>query len=147
MSNHLRRMNEDDIPEILKIQGELGFQAWTNAQFLQEIHTTNSFSFVLENGTIQGYAVFRFAGDELELLTIAIAPIFQRKGLATQLFSKALEEVEACVCVLNLYLEVSEKNEGAKEFYKKMGFSSVGLRKGYYLNGESAILMRQERGN
>ena len=43
------------------------------------------------------------------------------------------------------YLEVRESNIAAKALYKSAGFSSVGIRKGYYVEPiEGAVLMNLE---
>ena len=83
-----------------------------------------------------------FPGDaqtraEREILNIAVAPRFRRRGVADLLLSSEL----ASGC--SYFLEVRESNVAAQTLYRKFGFKEVGRRKKYYANPpETAIVMR-----
>ncbi len=69
--------------------------------------------------------------DEMEILTLCVAPDFRRTGLADKfldyLFRYALEKG-----IHRLFLEVSVQNTAARNLYDKKGFRSIGYRKNYY---------------
>ena len=76
-----------------------------------------------------------------ELLTIAVAPEFQRKGIASALLRHGLGKLnrdkgDHC------FLEVREGNSKARALYEKHGFQAYGKRERYYDNGETAILYK-----
>lgn len=82
------------------------------------------------------FALVRVVADEAELLTLAVAPHAQRRGLATALMHDWLTAVKA----ERAFLEVSEDNTAAKQLYLKHGFEVCGRRKDYYVrNGGTAV--------
>jgi [ribosomal protein S18]-alanine N-acetyltransferase len=98
----------------------------------------------LADGEMLGYLVWRQTfTDEFEILSIAVHPTQQRKGVGRALMQEFLA---ANVSVLNrgdVFLEVRESNVGAIEFYQSMGFETTGVRPAYYSDsGERAIVMR-----
>lgn len=79
----------------------------------------------------------RIAMDEHEILNIAVAPEWRRKGVARTLLSRWLREVRGGV-----FLEVRESNQAGRKLYESLGFSVRGLRHSYYDNPpEAGIVM------
>jgi ribosomal-protein-alanine N-acetyltransferase len=77
-------------------------------------------------------------GDEREILNLAVAPDFRRRGVARALLDGALDGFHGSV-----FLEVRESNGIAQEFYKSLGFKEVSKRKEYYDSPpETAIVMK-----
>jgi [ribosomal protein S18]-alanine N-acetyltransferase len=99
-------------------------------------------AFVVEvEGEVAGFAVSRrTAPDEAEILNVAVAPRWRRRGLARLLIERATPaEARA------LFLEVRESNEAARAFYRAAGFTEYGRRPDYYSHPlEAAILMRRD---
>jgi ribosomal-protein-alanine N-acetyltransferase len=89
-------------------------------------------------GVIAGFLVSRAtAPPEREILNLAVAPRFRRSGAATLLLQQELKSAA------NLFLEVRESNQAARNLYKKLGFQEIARRKAYYRNPlESAIVMQ-----
>jgi ribosomal-protein-alanine N-acetyltransferase len=82
------------------------------------------------------------APDERELLNLAVAPAFRRRGLATRLVEWLLQPSETAAAI-SVFLEVRESNLGARAFYKHLGFQEVSVRPNYYaFSSESAIVMK-----
>ena len=140
----IRKMNSADIPDVLRIQGELAFQDWNERQYEQEIKAPYTYAIVYEgdNG-IEGYAVFHLLGADSELLSIAVSNSAQRKGIGSQLLHAGLSQLDldkSDCC----FLEVRENNIKARNFYEKHGFNLFGIRKKYYADGENAALYRTE---
>jgi ribosomal-protein-alanine N-acetyltransferase len=66
----------------------------------------------------------------------------QKKGIASELVSKALETARDLRCK-DVILEVRHGNEAAKKLYKKFGFVEAGRRKAYYPKAkEDALIYR-----
>jgi ribosomal-protein-alanine N-acetyltransferase len=88
---------------------------------------------------IAGFAVSRItAPDECELLNLAVAPEFRRRGVGAELVRSLVTEKG-----ISVFLEVRESNFAARAFYKSLNFQEVAVREGYYLSPpESAIVMK-----
>ncbi len=92
-----------------------------------------------EREAVAGYAVFRHAAGEAELLRVGVAPDERRRGLARVLVEAGLarlraERVEVC------HLEVRVDNLGAIALYEDLGFERTGRRRGYYRDGTDALI-------
>lgn len=138
----LRRMEKQDLAEVLAIQDELKFQEWKESHFQAEIdNVLFSLPFVLENGKILAYAVMQIQADEAELCTIAVRASFQGLGLGSLLL-ESLQEILVQRKVNACFLEVRASNLGAQALYHKTGFVFIGTRKKYYPDGENALILR-----
>ncbi|AVM75315.1 GNAT family N-acetyltransferase [Magnetospirillum gryphiswaldense] len=89
-----------------------------------------------------GMVLWRVAGDEAEILTIAVLPPWRRSGLGQRLLEAAARASRAKGAVV-MFLEVADDNLGAQALYLANGFAKVGLRKGYYAD-KDAIVMRRD---
>lgn len=88
---------------------------------------------------VTGFLVLRqTAPGEREILNLAIAPVFRRRGIGKELFKHAVTVEQA-----EWFLEVRESNIPAIRFYEGLGFERKGLRGAYYYDPpEAAIVMR-----
>lgn len=93
-----------------------------------------------ENQKQVGFLQYSKYYDRIEIDYIFVCPNYRRCGFAKAMLNFLLEYCESKKCE-NITLEVSEKNEGAINLYRKFGFESVATRENYYGHGENAILM------
>ena len=89
-----------------------------------------------------GFAVGRAAGDQAELLTLAVEPDRRRRGEGRAILG-AFEARARLLRVREAVLEVSEANTAARVLYAGAGWSPVGRRRGYYSDGHDAIVLRK----
>lgn len=94
-------------------------------------------------GRPAGYAAFRHAADEAELLRLAVRPEERRRGVAQALVSRGFEllrkeNVQVC------FLEVRQDNAPAIALYERLGFVRNGRRRGYYRDGTDALIYVHE---
>jgi ribosomal-protein-alanine N-acetyltransferase len=85
-----------------------------------------------------GYAAFRHAAGEAELLRLAVLPEERRRGIARALVAEGIERLLAAgvqVC----FLEVRADNGPAIALYERLGFARIGRRRGYYRDGSDAL--------
>ena len=102
--------------------------------------------FVIETGrTVAGIALVAprvLLGDYLELL--AVAPAARGQGLGRQLLARVEEIVFGRV--KNLFVCVSDFNEGARRFYASHGYEVIGPLPDLLVRGRAEILMRKTKG-
>ncbi|MBW7859309.1 MAG: GNAT family N-acetyltransferase [Leptonema sp. (in: Bacteria)] len=93
------------------------------------------------NSTIAGYLIaFQQEADNLsELHRIGILPSYRQSNLGFSLLSYYFEVCQNSK-IYRLLLEVASKNVAAQRLYQKAGYRSIGLRKNYYPDGDSAII-------
>jgi ribosomal-protein-alanine N-acetyltransferase len=89
-------------------------------------------------GHALGFLMSRCAGDEAEILSVAVDPSERGRGLAGELLRHHLSRV-AARGIAKIFLEVGEDNRAALRLYDKAGFQEVGKRAGYYPRAEGAI--------
>lgn len=94
-----------------------------------------------------GFVLARRAADEAEILTLCTRPSARRRGIARQLVSALMEQLQAAG-VSTLFLEVDTDNDAALALYRGLGFGAVGERRGYYDasggSGGDAVVMRRD---
>ena len=94
---------------------------------------------------LDGFALSRRAADEAEILTIAVSPKRQGKGLGRKLLEAHLGGL-AAAGVRAVFLEVEEGNTPAIALYRRLGFGQVGMRKSYYRRSDgtaaNALVLR-----
>lgn len=78
-----------------------------------------------------GFALGRVAADEVEVLTIAVAPEARRQGQGRDLMA-AFTALAAARGALSAFLEVAADNAAAIALYHAAGFAVAGRRRGYY---------------
>lgn len=93
------------------------------------------------DGTVIGYANFRFLAGEGELMRIAVLPEHRGRGESKKLMDRleiSAKEKEAP----DLTLEVRAGNTPAVTLYKSYGFQAEAVRKNYYHDPvEDAFIM------
>ena len=99
---------------------------------------------MIEGAAFARWSVIRLAG-EAELLRVAVDPPRRGGGLAKALLSAAEAEL-AALGIRELHLEVRVSNAAARALYAACGWRESGLRKGYYRDGEDAVLYAKRLG-
>ncbi|KPV56276.1 alanine acetyltransferase [Paenibacillus sp. A3] len=138
-----RTMHTDDIPVICEIEQESFATPWTAGAFYNEL-TSNNFAkyLVLEyEGEIAGYGGMWLIMEEAHVTNIAIREKYRGRKLGERLLVE-MQQTAVFYGALRMTLEVRPSNLIAQRLYEKMGFRSVGIRRGYYTdNKEDAIIM------
>jgi [ribosomal protein S18]-alanine N-acetyltransferase len=141
-------MEERDIPQVVAID-QLSFaNPWSAESYHYELVVNQASHFwVLLAPTppaerqVVGYAGFWLIVDEAHIGTVAIHPLWRRRGLGEKLLVRLLGQARDLGAVLAT-LEVRAGNRVAQRLYERHGFVQVGRRKKYYQdNGEDALLL------
>lgn len=82
-------------------------------------------------GRLVGFILSRRAADEAEILSLAVAPREQGRGVARDLLALHLRHL-AGLGIRTIYLEVDEANAAAMRLYRRAGFVEAGRRPAYY---------------
>lgn len=85
-----------------------------------------------------GFALTRTLAGETELLTLAVSPAHQRRGIASTLIRQWITSVQPTT--QTAFLEVAADNYAALALYGDQGFIQSGLRKAYYKRSTSAAV-------
>lgn len=138
----LRKMELDDLDQVLNIENFVFNDAWTREHYHYEI-LENPYSIMYvyeENNHVLGYIGFWITFELCQLVTIAVSPSFQGRGIASLMIRMMEQEALKNACD-TISLEVRVSNDAAKQLYSKCGFFEVGIRKRYYSdNFEDALL-------
>jgi len=89
-----------------------------------------------------GFILARVAADEAEVLTLAVTPSSQSRGLGRRLLQAALDHARTHGAA-SMFLEVSPANVPALALYARAGFAPVGRRPRYYPGGGDALVLRR----
>ena len=138
----IRIATSNDLADILSIEKKVFKHPWSKEQLSWELNSQP----VAENyvmiarGNMVGYLFSHVVDDDVQILNIAIDIPFQHKGYGEQLLSYFLDQFNADS---SIHLEVRKSNFPAINLYLKFGFHETGTRKGYYADGEDAIIMQR----
>ena len=142
MSILIRAMSEADLSTVKALDAFSFRIPWPPKAFEVELTNPGARCWVAEaeEGVI-GFLVFWRVLDEAELATLAIHPIFRRRGIARLLLQTAIDAAHAEGARI-YHLEARASNEAAQKLYASFGFEVVGRRAKYYKdNAEDAVLM------
>jgi ribosomal-protein-alanine N-acetyltransferase len=118
---------------------------WSEASFREALVSPWTFGLVAETsrGTA-GYLVAREIAGTGEVLNLAVAPEYRRRGIGGALLEGGLAALRRRK-VEEVFLEVRESNIAAQALYLAYGFRPVGQRAAYYRNPrEDALVLRLE---
>ena len=131
-----------DLPRIADLH-ELGFaRGWSLSELMAlQDNDANELLVARTVGRpadpVAGFNIIRKTEVEAEIISISVAPDLRGNGIADQLMREAIRRLQADR-VLVLFLEVDETNKAALKLYRKLGFTEVGRRPGYYGNDQQS---------
>jgi ribosomal-protein-alanine N-acetyltransferase len=117
---------------------------WRREFFESEITNDGRYNLVARrDGVIIGYLFAMWFMDEMHVNKIAVDASARRQGIALALMQRctafAIEQG-----VTSISLEVRQSNDEAQQFYTFLGFEAEYIRKGYYPDGEAAVVMMKD---
>ena len=115
-------------------------ECWPARAFRELLQSPPVFGFLAGDGG--GFALFRAAADEAEVLTIAVLPDRRRTGIASALLEAGLAASRRRGADA-IFLEVAADNAAAHALYARAGFDRVGARAAYYADGGDALVLRR----
>lgn len=89
---------------------------------------------------VAGFAVLELGVESAHLVLFAVSPAHRRQGVGRALFTW-LQPLAVNAGLGHVHLEVRHHNQGAQDFYRKLGFRAQRLVPGYYQGVEDAVRM------
>ena len=145
MTGRLRPLRWWDVQTLAALELELfTADAWTAETWWAELAQALRWYCAVElperPGEPAGYAGAAVNGPDADVMTVAVAPWAQGRGLGGQLMA-ALVAAVAERGAAQLVLEVRSDNDVAQRLYARHGFERIAVRRGYY-QGVDAWIMR-----
>ena len=137
----IQPMSVTDLDEVVAVEADCSPQPWSACQFLEELdNSVARVDLLRAEGQLCGFICYWLVAGELQILNVATAPGWRRRGVAGRLLTHAIDR-----CfergLESVWLEVRVGNAAAISLYRRYGFVGEGCRKGYYRDGEDALLM------
>ncbi|MCI5687055.1 MAG: ribosomal protein S18-alanine N-acetyltransferase [Emergencia sp.] len=139
----LRKGVPGDVDQMEILEQQCFSVPWSKDSLLYELAENPLALYVVAEveGRVAGYVGVWTIVDEGHITNVAVSPDFRGRHIGMALIDTMIDVTEK-QGVKSYTLEVRASNAPAIGLYKKFGFVSEGLRKGYYEdNGEDAIIM------
>ncbi|UFS59366.1 ribosomal protein S18-alanine N-acetyltransferase [Subtercola endophyticus] len=123
--------------------------AWSPAMMRSDLELRHTYYLVAERAEHPSAALLGYAGllsprgaADADIQTIAVAPDARGQGLGRKLMQALIAEA-ARRGARRVFLEVRADNPGAQHLYRTLGFTDIGVRRGYYQpDNVDAVVMR-----
>ena len=141
----LRDLHWTDIDDVVALEGDLfPDDAWTPASLWAELAARPRRSYVVAQDAdgLAGYGGVDLGGEVADIMTMAVAPRAQGRGLGRTLLDELVARAVADHAAY-LMLEVRADNTPALRLYESTGFETLTVRRRYYQPGDvDAHVMR-----
>ncbi len=137
----------EDCIAIADIHADSFDRPWGLMEFERLLAEESAFCHVAAADAVpEAFVLSRLAGDEAEVLSIAVRPRRRGEGVAGRLLAAHLDSL-MLARVKTLFLEVEEGNQPAIALYRRQRFAEVARRDAYYRKADgsaaTAIVMRR----
>ena len=140
----IERLADDrDLDEVAALEAASFTNPWTREMLAGELARTpfaRVYVVRLAGCRVAAFCAGWIVVDELHVKTVAVAHEHRRRGLATALMRQILTEV-ADEGITRATLEVRKSNEAAQQLYARLGFTTAGVRRGYYTQPDEDALI------
>lgn len=151
----LRRATVADCDDLSEIHATAFSRGWSGAEFESLLLLPGTHALIAHHRSAfgrrspAGFILYRFAADEAEILTVAVARTVRRRGIGRGLLEEALRHAYR-EGAARIYLEVEDTNLAAIALYRSAEFRETGRRSGYYSEGRTTpggalVMLRQLR--
>lgn len=131
-----------DAAELYAIECECFEQPWERHVIEADLFNLGAIIYLKASfkDEIAGYGVLTRQQRTSHLLNLGVRADFRGRGVATQLML-ALGEISLEWRCTRMRLEVRSSNRGARDFYAQLGFQYMTRMRGYYEDGEDALVL------
>ena len=136
-------MTASDIAAVLRIEKASFSTVWPSDAFYNELSTNRVAHYFVGRmaGRIVAYGGIWVILEDSHVTTLAVDPAYRGRRLGEVMLLRLIDEaIERGAAWMTL--EVRESNTVAQRLYRKYGFTTVTMRRGYYSDdNESALVM------
>lgn len=141
-------MKRRHLRQVLEIEAATYDRHWSRQVFIDELAQVGRggrhYLVARQGRSVIGYAglwVVDAAGDiEAHVTNIVVSDSARRAGVGAALMMRLAEHARSAGAAA-WTLEVRASAEPAQALYRRFGFAPAGIRKGYYEQGEDAVVM------
>jgi ribosomal-protein-alanine N-acetyltransferase len=146
----LRDARWTDLPVLAALETELfAHDAWSEPTWWAELAGRPRRDYVVlteadaDTDGVLGYAGLDHGGEVADVMTLAVAPRAQGRGLGRVLLDE-LERRAAAGGAAHVILEVRADNLAARGLYERSGYTVISTRRRYYQPGDvDALVLRK----
>lgn len=132
------------IEDVTSIHSQV-LDGWSMKGLIGDLANDSTQSYVaVYGGKAVAFCSF-IATEDAELVFVCTHPLYRQQGIANKLLHDAIVDLPASVN--SIVLEVRSQNTPAINLYTKMGFTTLGKRRGFYSFPEDdAVVMELTKG-
>ena len=142
----LREVRWTDLPSLAALEIDLfEHDAWSEPTWWAELagRPRRDYVVLTDPDGVLGYAGLDLGGDVADVMTIAVAPRAQGRGLGRVLLGE-LERRATARGAGHVILEVRADNVAARALYEGAGYALISTRRRYYQPGDvDALVLRK----
>lgn len=128
----IKEMALQDAAAAAHLEARLFSMPWSEEGFRTSLEQPDTlYLAVWDKDLLVGYCGLLQSFDEADITNVAVAPEYQNMGVGHQMLSR-LMTLGRERGIGRYTLEVRVSNAAAIHLYEKLGFQSVGIRKGFY---------------
>lgn len=148
---HVEPAEPGDAEDLARLHALGFYRGWPCEDFSAYLTQRETPAYVATDARrrVAGFAMIRLAGDEAELITVAVDPKWRNRGIGGALLDAVFADL-MMTPARRMFLEVAEDNPAAIALYRRKGFREIGRRAGYYARagGEpaTALVMAHDLG-
>ncbi|SFR63121.1 ribosomal protein S18-alanine N-acetyltransferase [Thiomicrospira sp. ALE5] len=143
----LTAMVASDLVSVVELEQKNALMPWSLRSFELSLSNRQGNWVVYRETELVGFVCASVILDELHILNLSVAQTCRGQGIATALIMQLCAAVNQ-EPIRKIFLEVRQSNKVAQKLYRKLGFCSDGIRKGYYQSTrgtrEDALLMSRD---
>jgi len=144
----IRDMGFDDVAMVAQLERRSYAFPWSDAIFRDCLRAGYYCCVAQLDHIVLGYAIMSSGAGEAHVLNVCVAEDYRCRGIGSQLLWHLLEFAKG-LGVADVFLEVRPSNTTAIRLYQTLGFTQIGVRRGYYQapeGREDAVVLRRSLG-
>ena len=138
----IRKMTEEDLPEVEEIEQETFSEPWSLGDFRNAINDiNNTYLVAIIDEKVTSYCGYWGIVGEGDIFNVAVKKEYRGKHIGLNMLTALIQEAFGRG-ITSLTLEVRSSNEAALHLYETLGFERAGIRKEFYTKPkEDAVIM------
>ncbi len=137
----VRRATAQDLEALLSVERDSFADPFPFSFFVELLRAhPRTFLVACHGGQVAGYIAAIPEESEGHILSIAVASSMRRERIGTVLVNEVAKELLG-MGISSVYIEVRKSNQSGRAFYRHLVFMKNYVVRGYYHDGEDAIVM------